>query len=274
MSKKKKPFQLDIKACEDQLDYSDGVQYSRVRDQQRFNVGDILIHKSFDEYTNKWIIETDGDFDLPVKYQYVYESKDGHGVIMQLDHDGDPYVEYDDESYTPLADMISPTSLFEVDPEFADHVILGELDSYDPAKHSRERVQEYKDIDKYNLSLNTNVGSQDYVAANKILSTLKVGQTIYLKTGWGNSINKDNIRGFVKDHSFTVKRIRKVKMTKEQVAMYLRPKNKKEREQKFYYYTVALVGNDSYKRSSRINTMTLTGGSIITGSARTYESAI
>lgn len=273
MSRKRKPEQtINEEACEEQLRYSDAVQYARVASQQKFNLNDVLIHKEFDEDTNKWTIETDGDFDLPVKYKYIYESKDGHGVIVQLDHNGD-WFEDDGDGYIALADIVSPNSLFEVCPEFADHVILGEMDQYDPGKHSRERVKEFEEIDKYNWSLVTTVPSQDYVAANKILSSLKVGQTVYVNTGWGK-ISKDSIRNFVKNKGFTVKRIRKVKMTEAQVMQYLRPTNKKDRKQKFYYYTVALVGQDKYQHSSRVNTMSLVGGQIITGNVRTYEQAI
>jgi|GEM_PF-4860461 len=274
MSRKKKIKEQKVNEAqaEEQLKYCDAVQYARVRDHQRFNVGDVLIRRERDKESGKWLIETDGDFDLPVKYKYVYESEDGHGIVVQLDSDG-TWCEDDGDEYMSLAGMIGPDCLFEVDPDYADHVLMGEQGPFDPGRYTREKEKEFEEIDKFNKTLVVSIPNDDYVAANKAMATLKVGQNVWVYTGWGSN-PKANVRNFVKEYGYNIKRIRKVKMTEAQVERYLRPKNKKERKQKFYYYTMLITGTGKYASTKRINTMNLAGGHIMTGNPRLYESVI
>ena len=108
------------------------MRYLKNQEALRFNIGDILVKQS--KQGEDWKTDKTG-IGAPKKYMYVFENELGVGYIKQLKVDGSGFTShlqcvanYDGE-YTRLA----------LDPEFVDHMLIGEDDFKYNALHAYKK---------------------------------------------------------------------------------------------------------------------------------------
>lgn len=104
--------------------------YLKNKDKFKFNVGDILVQKvltnAYHAYRHgedqKWVtVKVNKTHDVPKRYVYAFENEFGIGYIRQLSIDGKKFT----SKIICLANVDPRYSMFELDPEYADTVILG-----------------------------------------------------------------------------------------------------------------------------------------------------
>ena len=256
----------EIDSFEEMIDYNHAIAYARNHHNMKFNVGDILIEKMYQNGSWKTVVD---DYNAPLKYRYIYESEDGHGIVAELDEDG----KIDRRSIKTVADFLLIRHTFEVDPEYLDHIMIGSGE-FDACKRNRELQKMMEENDKFNKKLIQNTST--IAACNEIMSSIYVGQHVYVCIGYIGQYT--SVRELVTNHKYEVKAIRRVKMNDSQIARHigvdaLHKKNKKN-PAKYYYYTMYLKDLTECGGSLRVNTMTLKDSKIIVGNAKSYESSI
>jgi hypothetical protein len=145
-------------------------------DSAKFKVGDILIKKclirGYDDDESKWIVEIDEN-DLPVMYVYAFENKLGVGYVKQLNPDGTGPSR---SKPIPMTKIDLSENKFELDPGYAEHLLLGEGEYKYNERH--ERILRFREeaLNK-NKALCIPSDIKNYRAWWK---TLKVEDTLYV----------------------------------------------------------------------------------------------
>jgi hypothetical protein len=107
--------------------------YLRNQDETKFNVGDILIKMC--PHGDKWLPERASSIgDTPKKYLYAFENELGIGYVKQFKQDG----RLADTVYC-MTTFDSRYAKFVLDPEYADHIILGEGEDFKPVNSFKEK---------------------------------------------------------------------------------------------------------------------------------------
>jgi hypothetical protein len=150
---------------------------------RQFKVGDYLIAR----YVNR--SDDDGSFKLgkivksssystPEKFVVVHTSSTGIPFYKQLDVNGkvtgimycciynDSDINFDSSGW-----------YMELDPDYADAIILDSKEGFNPSAQKKQKVLLYKEITKYNKD--NKVNTYDDVELEKFLHTLKPGDIIY-----------------------------------------------------------------------------------------------
>jgi len=149
----------------------------------KFSVGDVLVReekysKHDGSGTHEWKVRV-ADCNLPYKYVYVFENELGVGYIRRLSVNGRKFVE------RPLCvtEFDPDQTRFSLDPEYADHMLLGSEDEefdaksrYDEVKRKREQVH------RKNKKARVQIDSE--AAGVAWMKTLKPGDQVW----WGYSI--------------------------------------------------------------------------------------
>ncbi len=108
------------------------------KDEFKFNIGDVLIKKSRVGYGDNQRYEAEKvshTSDAPRKFLYFYENELGIGYIKPILSDGNPGIEV-----FPMTEYDADYVKFELDPEYAEHIILSdEGEAYDAAADHKRR---------------------------------------------------------------------------------------------------------------------------------------
>lgn len=159
------------------------MKYLRNPDAFKFTVGDILIKKTrsfikksdLHEREEVWVTEKINNFsDAPKKYLYAFENELGIGYVRQLKADGQGYT-----TYMMCTANLDPDNVrFEVDPDYADTMLLGgdtdvlqPNDAYLQAKKYRE--------DAMNTNRKMLVNTRTTQRVKEWFKTLKVGDEFW-----------------------------------------------------------------------------------------------
>lgn len=151
----------------------------------KFKKGDFLIaFRPASNYTKRTQITN--SYGAPKKFMVVHTCKYGVPYMKELNKKG-----------TPVGNLITPLKFeggsravrssdyqFEVDPDYADAIIMMDEDNYDAASIHRVKSDTFKAITDHNKSLKVNCHDAPSLIA--FLQTLKVGTVIWksIKTHW------------------------------------------------------------------------------------------
>lgn len=162
------------------------VRYLKNKENMAFNIGDILIkriRRTTPHQGETWITEMMSSASkTPRKYVFLHENEWGVGYIKRLKADGSgtcgPMMCMADVEYTWVR--------YEVDPEYSDHILLGEQEKYHYNERFRKEKEERQEIHKYNRSILISTKSYDIV--NERVRMLKPG-TRFWYNRWGIGIS-------------------------------------------------------------------------------------
>jgi hypothetical protein len=104
------------------LETSPVMRFLLSKEQNKFNIGDILIKQTRINREAEWATETVKGVGAPKKYMYVFENKLKIGYIKQLRVDGTGFT----SNLICVANFDPDFSRFIIDPEFATHMLIGE----------------------------------------------------------------------------------------------------------------------------------------------------
>jgi hypothetical protein len=193
----------DLKAIAEKLSGADITYFEKIKN-QKFNVGDILIKKTIDfEYGSvKESIQMYENSVLPARY-LVVSADDNTNVAFykailengKLDKDINCTICFDDIGYDEY-------TLFEVDPNFIDAVILGE--EFDIGELLKEEKQRKSRLVKMNKT--SAVEFDNLKEVNEFVKSLKQGDMIYYHDSTAEAFNSNYFR------SVCLKKPRKAKV--------------------------------------------------------------
>ncbi len=112
----------DIAREQSDLDSSPIMRFLKSKERFKFNIGDIVIKKSRWHKDKEYKVETLRGIDAPKKYMYVFENELGIGYIKQLRVDGSGFT----SNLICVANFDPDFTMFELDPDYADHLIIGQ----------------------------------------------------------------------------------------------------------------------------------------------------
>jgi hypothetical protein len=151
------------------------VKYLKEKENLSFNIGDILI-KKIKKYggphiQDHWVTETmSAQSKVPRKYIYVHENEFGVGYIKRLKADGSGTC----GPCMCLADVEYSWIRYSVDPEYSDHILLGEVDKYEYNERFKKEKELRQEIHKYNRSIL--VSTKSWPITNERVRLMKTGQ--------------------------------------------------------------------------------------------------
>ena len=154
------------------------VRYLKNKENMAFNIGDILVKKirrtSGPHNQEHWVTETMSSASkIPRKYVFLHENEWGVGYIKRLKADGSgtcgPMMCMADVEYTWIR--------YEVDPEYSDHILLGEEEKYHYNDRFKKEKEERQEIFKYNRSILISTKSQPLL--NERIRMLKPGTHLW-----------------------------------------------------------------------------------------------
>lgn len=164
----------DKKIIKVQQDASTIVRFLRTKDSLGFGVGDYLIkvHKRGTPEDPKWEPEViSGVSNQPKRFLCVHEDEYGIKYIKPLTSLGKelPYI-------TPVTEMNDWTR-YQVDPEFAEHIILNDENEFDfSAKYKQDKARRDA-ITRKNKKIAKKINN--IAEADKLLSSLSIGDKIW-----------------------------------------------------------------------------------------------
>lgn len=157
-------------------EYEDDVEWAIeiVATANKFKVGDYVVQfvEDYDSNGNRQDYVFKNSYGLPHKYVCVYVNKYNMAHFKIVNNKGNP-----------IGDPIAAGSRnrdgfwFELDPDYADHLILNGDEPYDPHQTTSKIVELRKEIIKHNSSVTLNTENEKAVA--NIVRSLKVGKTLY-----------------------------------------------------------------------------------------------
>lgn len=168
--KQYEPSEKDLKSIK--LIQNNNQTYQFLKNKQNFNftAGDFLI--KLNKRADKWEVETVSNISqVPKRYLCVYEDEFGIKYIRQLTSKGDvlPHI-------TPLTEWSNWTR-YEIDPEFAEHIILNGEEEFDFAAQKKKEKSRRDKITRKNKKLVVNFANIQ--AVDKFLLGLKPGDNIW-----------------------------------------------------------------------------------------------
>jgi hypothetical protein len=94
------------------------------QDHFKFNIGDVIIKQRRFSPDREWETEVITGVNTPKKFMYVFENELGIGYIKQLRVDGSGFT----TTLMCTANFDPDTVRFQLDPDFVDHVLIGDDD--------------------------------------------------------------------------------------------------------------------------------------------------
>jgi hypothetical protein len=155
----------------------------------KFNIGDILVmyvNRSYDEDKPEWDIKTTSSTtNAPVKYIYAFENELGIGYIKQLKADGSGLT----KTLTCVTDLDPANERLDLDPDFADHVLLsnGE-EEFEYNRLHKAAIKYRKDAINKNKKLLLDLPT----AKDRVdwFLSLKKGDKIWMGYSWYDLVEK------------------------------------------------------------------------------------
>lgn len=149
-----------------------------------YNVGDILIaYYPGSEDCPKESIVTSLGFNK--KYIVVYVNKFGVPYVKEMAVNGLPT-----GARMRMANPEEEGIHYELDPEYAEAIIMQEVDDYDPYAAHKQAAKEISDIDAYNKSIRLDTSTVKLVSA--LIASLKEGDILYQGVDRYITITKKN----------------------------------------------------------------------------------
>jgi hypothetical protein len=150
---------MDIKLDADDLEFvehlqknSKPVRYLKAREELNFNVGDIIVH-----YRKDWDWDDENKFKLiPQKIKFVCVHVDEYKVayVRRINLTKD---EPGKEIFC-MADFDHINNAYQLDPNYAEHLILSPDEKFNPNQSHKDKIKETKRVDKLNKNLAINLG--------------------------------------------------------------------------------------------------------------------
>lgn len=163
----------DAKREESDLQHDVILRWIKDRELFRFNVGDVLIRQT--KWGTEWKTETIGVNETPVKYVYVFENELGIGYLKQLRSGGSGFA----KTLLCVTELDPARSRLVLDPEYADHLIIGDGEFDYSADYLNKKKYRAEAIKKNNqLALDT----KNFKKLYEWFSNLKVGDEYWY--GW------------------------------------------------------------------------------------------
>jgi len=145
--------------------------FLRNQDDQQFNVGDILI-RMWRYGDSEWKPEViSSTTDAPKKYLYAFQNELGIGYIKSFKTNGQL-----SEVSQCITQLINNNSRFILDPEYADHLILGAGEEFKPTNSFKEKK---KFRDKAIANTKKLLIPKDINSITTWFNNLKVGDVFY-----------------------------------------------------------------------------------------------
>lgn len=168
---------IDEKRLADDLWKDRIMVYLANADKLKFNVGDILIKQTNygDDEQPEWTTETDGA-GCTVQYVYAFENELGVGYVKRLKNDGSGPCKKQPEAITKFDPRVNK---FILDPDYADHLILGEGE-FDYSAKSKRQIEFRKEALEKNEKLCLKFKKPS--DAKTWWQSLKIGDIIYVGT--------------------------------------------------------------------------------------------
>lgn len=175
-------------------------KWMRVKDNLKFSIGDVLLMYTKTGYDDNesWTPVKLSSGAEPQRYVYVYEDEFGIGYIKPLKvTDGGLGTET-----ICLTDMNWNWQRLEVDPEYAEHMILDA--EFDIKKIHQKTLEKSKQVAKMNRKIGVRLESLKQ--KNEFFESLNIGDTFYVSNDFvGNYVQHYRLDGFVshdlKDYS-------------------------------------------------------------------------
>lgn len=167
------------------------MQWLKRKDEMRFNVGDVLIKKTFHYSWNpqshsyddgQWMVDTHSGRTggTPKKFVYAFENELGIGYVKQLKINGSGVT----NTLICMADVPAATTKFELDPEYADHLLIGD-EEFQPGAVYKEQKKLRQEAIKANKKLMVNF-KKDPKKFAEWFNNLKAGDSFWLAYDYDN----------------------------------------------------------------------------------------
>jgi hypothetical protein len=139
----------------------------------QFKVGDFLVRYMHDYKGNKKL--QTNSYGVPIKFTVVYVSSAGVPYVKQLNAKG--------KVYGDITDVVGDLSDdhpddFELDPDFADALILDDKEGFDPVVTQRLKKQRRDEITKHNKQ--HRIKLNNVLEAAHFINSMKVGDTYWV----------------------------------------------------------------------------------------------
>ena len=146
-----------------------------------FNVGDYLIRYS-PNYERKLVLDKTS-YNTPRKFLVIHKDKLGLAYVKELNKLGKPMGGTLDCVASDNGDEEYHVD-YQLDPDYADAVILDSKEDFDPVSAHLERSKIFKDIAAHNKKTRVKTWG-DTKEVSKFLSTLKIGDVLWTSnTNW------------------------------------------------------------------------------------------
>ncbi|NDB85905.1 MAG: hypothetical protein EB127_24880, partial [Alphaproteobacteria bacterium] len=154
----------------------------------QFNLGDYLVART----DNKDYVRD--AYGSVIKYRVLYIDKLGFPYIKRLSKNGRPtgflysMLDFSQLDYSDTTNLISvvpsnnssrgSTLTYMIDPDYADAIIMGDIENYDPCAVLKSKSKLHREIAKHNKSISIRIDNP--VKLNKFISNhIKVGASIW-----------------------------------------------------------------------------------------------
>lgn len=161
----------DLKQIQNIQNHNATYQFLKNKNQFNFTAGDFLI--KLNKRGDKWEVENVSSVSqVPKRYLCVYEDEFGIKYIRQLTSKGDvlPHI-------TPLTEWSNWTR-YEIDPEFAEHIILNGEEEFDFAAQKRKEKSRRDRITRKNKKLV--VAFKDMEAVDNFIKCKQPGDFLWI----------------------------------------------------------------------------------------------
>jgi len=139
----------------------------------KFNIGDIVVKQRKIFGTNEWHTELIPGVKSPKKFMYVFENELGIGYMKQLRVDGTGFT----STLVCTANFDPDSVRFVLDPEFVDHVLLGDEDFEHNKEYKNKKAFRDEAIKKNKKIL---VNTRKLKTRMDWISNLKIGDVFWV----------------------------------------------------------------------------------------------
>lgn len=150
------------------------MRFLKHQDYFKFNVGDVLIKQTRLTLNSEWATEITVGVNAPKKFMYVFENELGIGYVKQLRVDGQGFT----SSLVCTANFDPDRVRFQLDPDFVDHMLIGEDDEFEYNKEYTNKKAFREEALKKNAKILVHTRSMN--KRIKWISNLKVGDIFWM----------------------------------------------------------------------------------------------
>jgi hypothetical protein len=155
------------------------LRISKIEKAKTFKIGDYLILSEYDELTKITKVEFNS-YGVPSKFKVVFVSSAGFPYVKRINSKSNPVGELisivTGEGY--FGEMEFSNCRWDLDPDYADSIILQDEEGYDPAGQSKLKRDIYKQITAYNRQCKVN--TKTMLDVDLFLKTLIVHQPLWV----------------------------------------------------------------------------------------------